>query len=468
MSQLYSLAREMTGLTDVQIKILDHIQKALPFAADIAKSQIYICAKGNNKRVSVVLLAEKPSYTMGNTYFRPGDAYFDEEFALVENVFATGHKVVGRKELDFGRMVALTAYPVVDNAGVPFAVVAFMSNSQKQQQVLTDTAYMLLQVPLESGEYQNLRPQDGMMIIDSVGRIIYANDMAEDLYFVLDKETADKKEISGHTVVHFPLVDTIMETKKPAYGEKISGEMTLSAWGMPILSGGRVSRTVLLISDVTAVREKEKQILVKDSVIREIHHRVKNSLNTIAGMLRLQARRSDNEETKTALKIAVNRIMGIAQIHDILAVQSGDRIDWNILLDKMCKLSLDSLATCRVELIRERTEKPCIVLSEKALPLAIASNELIHNAIDHGFNGLEKGQLAVGTKIENNEIHVYIKNDGIPLPPSFNQKTFDLGLQIVRTLVEIELNGTFELKNENGRVAAHIRCPVSMLEGSDG
>lgn len=107
-------------------------------------------------------------------------------------------------------------------------------------------------------------------------------------------------------------------------------------------------------------------------------------------------------------------------------------------------------------------------MSEKALPLAIASNELIHNAIDHGFNGLEKGQLAVGTKIENNEIHVYIKNDGIPLPPYFNQKKFDLGLQIVRTLVEIELNGTFELKNENGRVAAHIRCPVSMLEGSDG
>ena len=61
MSQLYSFAREMTGLTDVQIKILDHIQKALPFAADISKSQIYICAKGNNKRVSVVLLAEKPS-----------------------------------------------------------------------------------------------------------------------------------------------------------------------------------------------------------------------------------------------------------------------------------------------------------------------------------------------------------------------------------------------------------------------
>lgn len=467
MSQLYSLAREMTGLTDVQIKILDYLRNALPFAADVSKSQVYICAKGNNKKVSVVLLSEKPSYTAGNTYFRAGDVYFDEEFALVESVFATGHKVIGKKELDFGRMVALTAYPVLDNAGIPFAVLAFMSNSQKQQQVLTDTAYMLLQVPLERESYRKIRPQDGVVILDSVGRIMYANDMAEDLYFVLDKETADKKEISGHAVIHFPLIDTVMKTKKPAYGEKVSGGMTLSGWGMPILSGGKVARTVLLISDVTAVREKEKQILVKDSVIREIHHRVKNSLNTIAGMLRLQARRSENEETRSALKTAVNRIAGIARIHDILAGQSGDRIDWNLLLDKMCKLSVDSLATCRIELIREKTEKPCIILSEKALPLAIASNELIHNAIEHGFKGLEQGQLLVGTETEGNEIHIYIKNNGIPLPPSFNQKTFDLGLQIVRTLVEIEMSGVFALKNENDLVAAHIRCPLSIQEEPD-
>ena len=467
MSQLYSLAREMTGLTDVQIKILDYLRNALPFAADVSKSQVYICAKGNNKKVSVVLLSEKPSYTAGNTYFRAGDVYFDEEFALVESVFATGHKVIGKKELDFGRMVALTAYPVLDNAGIPFAVLAFMSNSQKQQQVLTDTAYMLLQVPLERESYRKIRPQDGVVILDSVGRIMYANDMAEDLYFVLDKETADKKEISGHAVIHFPLIDTVMKTKKPAYGEKVSGGMTLSGWGMPILSGGKVARTVLLISDVTAVREKEKQILVKDSVIREIHHRVKNSLNTIAGMLRLQARRSENEETRSALKTAVNRIAGIARIHDILAGQSGDRIDWNLLLDKMCKLSVDSLATCRIELIREKTGKPCIILSEKALPLAIASNELIHNAIEHGFKGLEQGQLLVGTETEGNEIHIYIKNNGIPLPPSFNQKTFDLGLQIVRTLVEIEMGGVFALKNENDLVAAHIRCPLSIQEESD-
>ena len=114
MNQLYSPARETTNLTDVQIRILDHMEAALQLAADISKNQIYICAKGKNESVEIVLLAAKPSYSMGNTFFDRGDAYLDEEFTLVENVFSTGSKVVGRKELELGRLVALTAYPVFE------------------------------------------------------------------------------------------------------------------------------------------------------------------------------------------------------------------------------------------------------------------------------------------------------------------------------------------------------------------
>lgn len=464
MDQLYSLAREMTNLTDVQIRILDHMEAALQFAADISKNQIYICTKGKNKNVEVVLLAAKPSYSIGNTYFQEGDAYMDEEFPLIENVFATGSKVVGRKELDLGRLVALTAYPIFDNAGIPFAVAAFLSNSPRQQQVLTDTAYMMLQVPMEEGAYHHLRPQDGMVILDSVGRIMYANDMADDLYFILDKEAVERKEIIGHSMVHLPLVDKIMETKKPAYGDEISGDMTLSAWGMPILSGGRVSRTVLLLRDVTAIREKERQIMVKDSVIREIHHRVKNSLNTIAGMLRMQARRAKDPDTKEALKISVNRILGISQIHDILANQSGDQVDWNVLLDKVCRLSIDSLGACPVELVRINDRESIFIDSEKAVPLAIAASELIHNAIAHGFKGMERGILIVGARVENNMLHTCVKNNGRLLGNNFSTKVFDLGLQIVRTLVEIELNGSFTLKNEGNMVEAHIRSPLVTRE----
>lgn len=218
--------------------------------------------------------------------------------------------------------------------------------------------------------------------------------MANDLYMVLDKEAVESQEIIGHTIVRFPLVDEVMKTGRPVFGDEVSENMTLSAWGLPIISGGKVTRTVLILTDVTAIREKEKQILVKDSVIKEIHHRVKNSLNTIAGMLRMQARRAKDPDTKDALKRSVNRILGISQIHDILASQSGGQIDMDVLLDRICKLSVDSLTFCPVRVVREKGSDPLIVDSEKAVPLAIAANELIHNAIDHGFNGMDKGFLS--------------------------------------------------------------------------
>lgn len=414
MSQLYTLIRDSTNLTEVQAKILDHEQVALQFAADISKNQVYLCAKGKNSDISVILLAVRPSYTHSQTFFKAGDTFLRDELSIVENVFSTGRKVAGRMELDQGRKVAVTGYPIVDNAGVQFAVVCFVSSSLDQQQVLTDTGSLALQVPFDGKDYYGIRPQDGVIILDSLGRIIYSNDMANDLYMVLDKEAVESQEIIGHTIVRFPLVDEVMKTGRPVFGDEVSENMTLSAWGLPIISGGKVTRTVLILTDVTAIREKEKQILVKDSVIKEIHHRVKNSLNTIAGMLRMQARRAKDPDTKDALKRSVNRILGISQIHDILASQSGGQIDMDVLLDRICKLSVDSLTFCPVRVVREKGSDPLIVDSEKAVPLAIAANELIHNAIDHGFNGMDKGILIVGTSLDEEKLLFILKIMGIP------------------------------------------------------
>lgn len=464
MSRLYTLIRDTTDLSEVQAKILDHIQVALPVAADISKNQVFLCARGKNKEMSVILAAVKPSYAHGSTFFHAGDTFMSEELALIENAFATGRKVVGRKELDAGEVSAVTVYPMLDNAGVPFAVVCFIAGSLKQQQVLTDTANLALQVPFGAEDYYSIRPQDGVIVLDGEGRIIYTNDTAEDLYLVLDKEAVENKGIVGHPIVHFPLVDKVMQTGKPAFGDESSDDRTLSAWGLPLVSGGKVVRTVLVLTDVTALREKERQILVKDSVIKEIHHRVKNSLNAIAGMLRMQARRAKDEDTKEALKRSVSRILGISQIHDILANQSGDKIDLDILLDKISGLSVDSLTLCRVKVVRNRGRHHLIVDSEKAVPLAIAANELIHNAIDHGFSGRREGVLTIGTAVEGAELHVSIKNDGNPLPEDFGVKIFNLGLQIVRNLSELELKGRFEIKNEGDMVSADIYCPLSLME----
>lgn len=464
MNNLYSMAREMTTLSDVQIKILLHIRDALSFAADISRNQVYIFTKGNNQDVFVALAAAKPIYTSGSTFLREGDVFLKEEHVLIDHVLTTGTCGVGKKELDLGHMVAISAYPIFDNAGIPFAVAVFFSNSLKQQKILTDTAYMALQVPMKESDYKTLRPQDGMVILDPVGRVMYANDVAEDLYFILERRMTEKKDIIGNSMISFPLVDKIMETRQSVYGEEIFGELTVSAWGMPILSRGRVARMVIFLSDITAIREKERQILVKDSVIREIHHRVKNSLNTVAGMLRMQARRSHNAETKKALKIAVNRILGISQIHEILAKQIGDKIDWREVMQKTVQLSTDNLSICDVDLQMTTCEKPFYMNTEKVVPLAIAFNELVHNAIEHGFENRKQGKLMINNEWNDGKFYIKVINDGNLLPSNFTSEQFDLGLQIVSTLVEIELKGSFSIANDKRGVVAIINCPIPVLE----
>ena len=463
--QLFSLAREKTNLSEVQMRILGNMQEALQFTADLTREQVIVIAAGKNEEMAVVLCTAMPSFSVQNPAFAEGDVYFMNEVALAESVLMTGKKIVGRKELEIGKKVALTAYPVIDNAGTPFAAVGFMANSLKQQQVLIDTAYMALQMPLMDTPYYPPKMQDGLLILDSMGRIMYANDMAAGLCFVLDKEAAEQKNILGRVMVHWPLVEKMMETGRPDSGEEEAGGITVSAWGLPILMHGKVSRTILILTDVTAVREKEQQILVKNSVIKEIHHRVKNNLNTIAGILRMQSRRAENEETKEALRRAVDRILGISQIHEILAQQSGENVDWHELLSRLCKLSLDSLtAASRVELVTDLEEEPLVVASEKAVTLAIAVNELIHNALDHGFENQPHGILTITERIEDGTLHIRVINDGNLLPDDFDGKSYDLGLQIVRTLVGIELKGRFDFGNEEDRVVAHIRCPLSGMK----
>ena len=94
MSQLYTLVRDTTKLTDVQAKILDHMQVALQLASDISRNQVCLCARGKNDDISVILMAVKPSYTHGSTFFKSGDTRLGEDLAVIENVFTTGRKVV--------------------------------------------------------------------------------------------------------------------------------------------------------------------------------------------------------------------------------------------------------------------------------------------------------------------------------------------------------------------------------------
>lgn len=98
------------------------------------------------------------------------------------------------------------------------------------------------------------------------------------------------------------------------------------------------------------------------------------------------------------MKSAINRISGISRIHDILAHQSEEIVNWKLISDKICNLSVESLSDCKVDMIQKNSKESIYLPSEKIVSLGIVTNELIHNAIEHGFENMSSGSCILETE----------------------------------------------------------------------
>ena len=171
--------------------------------------------------------------------------------------------------------------------------------------------------------------------------------------------------------------------------------MVLVMRALPVLHKGKVQRLVVLVSDVTELRKKEKELLIKSAVIQEIHHRVKNNLQTIASLLRLQARRSTSPEVQAALRESVNRILSISVVHEFLSQQDAEIIDVAEVARNILETVSQNMLEPEFDLNTELDGNTVILPSEQASSLALVINELIQNSLEHAFVGRKKGTIGI-------------------------------------------------------------------------
>jgi two-component sensor histidine kinase len=184
-------------------------------------------------------------------------------------------------------------------------------------------------------------------------------------------------------------------------------------------------------------------LITKDATIREIHHRVKNNLQTVAALLRLQARRLDSDPARAALEEAVRRVGSIAIVHETLSQTLDEMVEFDEIADRVLAMVAE-ISPGRVA--TRRTGKFGILTAETATPLSMVLTELLQNALEHGFGPGESGTVEVSVTRGRDLVTVAVQDDGRGLPPGFDaQKAGNLGLQIVRTLVVGELGGTFDM-----------------------
>ena len=187
---------------------------------------------------------------------------------------------------------------------------------------------------------------------------------------------------------------------------------------------------------------KEEELMIKTSVIKEIHHRVKNNLQTVASLLRMQMRRTESREAKDVLQESVNRILSISLVHEILSHHDEESIDICVVAKQLLSLLTHGMAgaECRVRTSFSGNELP--LPSDMATSLALVLNELITNAIIHGFEGLDEGEVRVAVTQAGTTCALTVSDTGVGMTlPQGGEGRKHLGLTIVRTLVEKDLKG---------------------------
>ena len=227
---------------------------------------------------------------------------------------------------------------------------------------------------------------------------------------------------------------------------------------VPLIADDHAVGALVLARDVTEIRQRERVISVKDATIREIHHRVKNNLQTIASLLRLQGRRVSSEEAKAALRESVLRVGSIALVHETLTEDPADVTDFSEVAGRIGAMVAEGLVLPehRIDIKVSGSTGP--LGADLATPLAVTLTELLQNAIEHAFPNGRTGTIAVELAREREDILLVIRDDGIGMGEGA-LKGSRLGLQIVRSLVE-ELGGRFDVTS-NGGTTVKIQVPVS-------
>lgn len=316
------------------------------------------------------------------------------------------------------------------------------------------------------------RASDGLIRIDVDGLATFASPNAlsafnrmgfddelegESLVEVITKILPEKRQFDES----LPLVVT---GRAPWRIDVEARGVTVSLRAIPLRDHGTRIGAIVLCRDVTELRHQEQELITKDATIREIHHRVKNNLQTVASLLRIQARRTHSDEAREALTHATRRVSAIAVVHDTLSEGLAQNVDFDDVFARVLKLVAEVAAAPNTRARTRRSGSFGTLPSEYATPLALALTELVTNAVEHGLAGQE-GEVEIAAERTEESLAVSVRDSGVGLPEG--QVGRGLGTQIVRTLIQGELGGAIDWHTLTGSgTEVTIEIPLRYIERS--
>jgi two-component sensor histidine kinase len=307
------------------------------------------------------------------------------------------------------------------------------------------------------------RVGDGVLVLDASARIDFASPNAVSGLHRMGVYSGIEGVRLDEAGLQQTAISLAFQTRLPSTEEIGDAETSVVLRCLPLLEGGAMSGALVLLRDVSDLRRRDRLLLSKDAAIREVHHRVKNNLQTISSLLRLQSRRMPAGQARHALQESERRVRSIAIVHEILSRDTADAVDFNDILPSLVRMAEDFGSDDRPVRITYRGAAGDLQASI-ATALAVVITELLQNAAEHavpdGSNGGGGGPvlgepLLVHVELERTdaELRVTVRDNGVGLPEGFSiDDTTSLGLSIVRGLVGTQLGGTITMRSDGGTV----------------
>jgi len=484
-------------LAEDDLTAIEKIATDLPIVADLSRSDVLLYCPASGQQVKIVAHARphsiQPLYTesLRERQFSQNDApWIFRAMAGAERHSLrgmAGEIVVIRDLLPVRREPS----QVIGVLAIECGLLAYERHRRRNNAfrwAIRQLQQMALRGELEDTE--GLTPfgeHDGVIFVDSSRRIQYTSGIATSLYRRLGYlDSLIEHKVSVLDPADVDLVEEAMRTGRCLERETDRRGLTWIQKAIPIRStgargwsglwqrltlasggGSHAVGVLVTIHDATEARRTAQELRVKTTMIQEIHHRVKNNLQVIASLLRMQARRVGETEGKLILEESINRILSVAVVHEFLSQNETRNINIREVTQRIVSQIAQGILDPSKRISLKVTGPNVYLPAQQATICALAINELVQNALEHAFEHKHEGRISVSLGDDGESISISVRDDGEGLPEGFDlMRDGSLGLRIVQALVQDDLRGTFELRGNEG-VEAIAVFPKSTLGGGE-
>ena len=492
-------------LTERDVALLHRVVEGLPLTADVSRADVLLFCRWDAQQLLVGFHAAPRSISSIYVNDATGRIYPDKEHPLVVRALLSDRPgTQARQVLSSGAPVIQQIYPIHNAANRVIAALLIETNMiESERQRRRDKHFRRavswlhgmavrgeIEIPEPISRFESL---DGIYVVDERSHISYMSGIATNLFRTIGLATDMRgRHVSALEGDDVQLVDNAMQANRCVEMRRETDDgrvwvRTVLPLRAPPTSWQRTRRTVnrrlpwrqtatletvpqvdgalVMVHNRTEAVQKERELNVKSAMIQEVHHRVKNNLQTIAAILRIQARRCESDEARQHLADAVNRILSMSVIHEYLSQDEHQPINIRDLCLRIISQAHQVAVNPNQQVTFDVSGPNIRLPAGQATAAALVVNELLLNAIEHGLHGRSHGKVLIQLEDLGDRVYLLVEDDGLGLPADFQPtQSRSLGLQIINKLVTDDLKG--QLAFEAAKTATDGDAPESEGRGT--